>query len=79
MPRKRADNKQPARIPRFVVPEGATQEEIYALARKEFTAADLAKYADLDEPMVPAEQVLTYLEAIHEEESRKRNRKRKKA
>jgi hypothetical protein len=73
MPRKKKVD-----VPRLVVPENATLRQIYAIARKEFTAADLQKYTDLDEPMVPAEQVLEELKAIHREETEKRNRKRRK-
>ncbi len=62
-------------IPRLRVRPNATLREIYAQARKEFTAADLQKYTDLDEPMVPMEQVLAEMEKIHREESRKRRKK----
>ena len=41
---------------------GATRREIYAAYRKQFTAADLQKYTEI-EPMVPAEQLLAELEA----------------
>jgi hypothetical protein len=60
------------------VPKNATLRQIYAIAKKEFTAADLQKYTDLDEPMVPADQLLKELEAIHLEETRKREEKMKK-
>jgi hypothetical protein len=50
----------------------ATLREIYAAAREQFTAADLAKYADLDEPTIPAEQVLAEMEEIHAKEMRRR-------
>jgi hypothetical protein len=80
MPRKKKDDKKKYDIPYLYVPENATLEEIYAIAKKEFTAADLAKYAEIDEePGVPIGQLLTELEAIHEKETRKRNRKRKKS
>jgi hypothetical protein len=65
MPRKKKDD-----IPRLIVPKNATMRQIYAIAKKEFTAADLAKYAQI-EPMVPADQLLAELEKIHEETSRK--------
>lgn len=58
---------------------------IYAKLRKAFTAADLQKYTEI-EPGIPADQVLADLEAIHREETEKRERreeakkrKRKKA
>ncbi len=67
-------------IPVLVVPKNATLRQIYAIAKKNFTAADLQKYT-VDEPMVPAEQLLAELEAIHQEETRKleaRARKKRK-
>ncbi len=68
MPRNRDD------IPRLYVRKNATLREIYAKARKQFTAADLQKYT-VTEPMVPAEQLLAELEAIHREETSKRKKK----
>ena len=53
--------------------QGATLKEIYAEARKQFTAADLQKYT-VDEPMVPAEQLLAELEAIHRQETGKKKK-----
>jgi hypothetical protein len=61
-------------IPTLVVPKNATLRQIYAAYKKQFTAADLQKYM-LDEPMVPAEQVLREMERIHREETRKRRKK----
>ncbi len=60
-------------IPRLCIRKGATLKEIYAEARKQFTAADLQKYT-MDEPMVPAEQLLAELEVIHREEMRKKKK-----
>ena len=51
-------------VPRVKVRKNATLKEIYAQLRKEFSAADLQKYTEI-EPMVPADQVLADLEAIH--------------
>ncbi len=66
-------------IPILVVPKNATLRQIYAIAKREFTAADLAKYLqDDEESMVPAEQLLAELEAIHNEETVKRNKRKKK-
>ena len=70
----------------LVVPKNATPRQICLAYKKQFTAADLAKYledfaADLekylqgDKSMVPAEQLLAELEAIHREETAKRKRK----
>jgi hypothetical protein len=61
-------------IPNLVVPKNATLRQIYAAYKKQFTAADLAKYAE-DEPMVPAEQLLAELEVIHREATAKRKKK----
>lgn len=69
MPRKKKED-----VPRLIVPENASLREIYAKARQEFTAADLQKYTEI-EPMVPMEQVLTEMEKIHRQESRKRKKK----
>jgi hypothetical protein len=68
MPRKK--NNQ---IPLLVVPKNATLRQIYAIYRKEFTAADLQRYTEI-EPMVPARQLLAELEAIDKEESRRRRK-----
>jgi len=67
-------------IPILKVRKGATQKEIYAAARKAFTAADLAKYAEIEDG-IPAEQILARMEEIHREESEKLQpkKKRKKA
>jgi hypothetical protein len=62
-------------LPYLNVRPNATLREIYAQGRKEFTAADLAKYADFDEPTIPGEQLLAELEAIHARETRKRKKK----
>lgn len=69
-----AAKKRKNGIPILKVPKNATLRQIYAIAKKEFTAADLAKYAE-EEPMVPAEQLLADLEAIHREETAKRKKK----
>lgn len=69
MPRKKKDE-----IPRLYVPKNATLKQIYAIAKKEFTAADLQKYTEI-EPMVPMEQVLSDMEKILREGKRKRGKK----
>jgi hypothetical protein len=63
-------------IPRLVVPKNATLRQIYAIARQQFTAADLQKYT-VDEPMVPMEQVLKEMEKTHEKVMRSRRRRKK--
>jgi hypothetical protein len=60
----------------LVVPKNATPRQICRVYKKQFTAADLAKYLQVDEePMVPAEQLLAELESIHRESTAKRKRK----
>ena len=49
---------------------------IYAKVRRSFTAADLARFADIDEKMFPADELLKELEAINREEKQKRKRKK---
>jgi hypothetical protein len=71
MPRKKKKDD----IPRLIVPKNATLRQIYKCAREQFTAADLQKYTDLDEPMVPMEEVLAQMERIHESVTRKRRKK----
>jgi len=65
-------------IPRLRIKKGDDLKTIYAEARRAFTAADLQKYTEI-EAGIPAEQVLTELEAIQREETRKRKQKKKKA
>ncbi len=74
MPKKKKEKDD---IPRLYVRKGATLKEIYAAAREQFTAADLQKYTEI-EPMVPAEEVLAELEAIHREELAERRKKKRK-
>jgi hypothetical protein len=66
--------KKNPEIPRLKVRKNDTLEEIYAAARKQFTAADLQKFTEI-EPMLPADQVLAELEQIHREETRKKRKK----
>jgi hypothetical protein len=62
------------------IKKGDDLKTIYAKVRKSFTAADLARYADLDEEMYPIEGLLKELDAINREETKKRKlRKSKKA
>jgi hypothetical protein len=73
MPKK----KKKEIVPTLKVPKNATLKQIYAAYKKQFTAADLQKYTVI-EPMVPATQLLAELEAIHAEETQKRNKRKKK-
>jgi hypothetical protein len=69
MPRKR---KPPDYI--LEVPKNATKRQIYAAARRAFSAADLQKFTELDEG-IPMEHVLADLEEINKRESkRQKNR-----
>jgi hypothetical protein len=58
------------------VRKNATLKEIYKAIREQFTAADLARYCQI-EPMYPAEQVMAELEAIHQKALRQRSKKKK--
>jgi hypothetical protein len=61
-------------IPILKVPKNASLRQIYAIYRKQFTAADLQKYTEIG-PMVPARQLLAELEAIDKRETAKRKKK----
>jgi hypothetical protein len=54
-----------------------TLKELYAKARRSFTAADLQRYT-VTEKGVRGEQVLAELQAIHREELRKLRKSKKK-
>jgi hypothetical protein len=49
--------------------------DLYAKVRREFSAADLAKFTELT-PTVPAREVLAELEVIHQRNSRKQTPKK---
>jgi hypothetical protein len=66
--------KKKVDIPILVVPINATLRQIYAEYKKQFTAADLQKYTEI-EPMVPMEQVLAQMERIHRTATKKRRKK----
>ena len=63
------------------VRKNATLREIYRESKKQFTAADLARFCQ-DEPTIPGEQVWAELESIYEKEMRRyknsKNKKKKK-
>jgi hypothetical protein len=69
MPKKRE-----AGFPILKIPKNATKKQIYAIVRKEFTAADLQKFTETG-PMVPMEKTIAAMKAIHKEETRKRRKK----
>lgn len=59
------------------VPKNATLKQIYAIARKNFTAADLQRYTELDDnPAITTESLLREMEAINEKAKRRRKTKR---
>jgi hypothetical protein len=70
VPKKK--NKEP--IPLLTVSRNASRRQIYAKLRREFTAADLQKFTEI-EPTVSAEQLLSELKAIHRAETNKRRKK----
>jgi hypothetical protein len=63
------------------VPKNATLREIYREAKKQFTAADLARFCR-NEPMIPGEQFIAEMEAFYKKEMRRyknsRSKKKKK-
>jgi hypothetical protein len=66
-----------APIPTLRVRKGASRKEIYAAARRAFTAADLQKYTEFEEG-IPFEQIIADLEAIQKAETRNAKRRKKK-
>jgi hypothetical protein len=73
--KRRTPKNQNGAIPVLRVKKGASLKEIHAAARRAFTAADLQKFTEIEEG-VPAEQVVAELEAISQEETRKRKNKK---
>ena len=71
-------NEKRVRVPVMYIKKGESLKSIYARARRAFTAADLAKYADLDEPTVPLGEIIAELEAIQREASGKPKKKQQK-
>jgi hypothetical protein len=61
-------------VPILRVKKGDSLKTIYAKARRAFTAADLQKYAEIEEG-IPAGHVLAELEAIDREAAAKRKMK----
>jgi len=63
------------------VRKGASLREIYREVKKQFTAADLARFCQI-EPMIPAEQFMAEMEAIYQKEMRRyknsKNKNKKK-
>ncbi len=73
--KRRPPRNKNGAIPILRVKKDASRKEIYAAARRAFTAADLQKFTEIEEG-IPAEQVVAELEAIYQEETRKRKNKK---
>jgi hypothetical protein len=76
-------------IEMLVVPKNATPRQICLAYKKQFTAADLARYmeelaVDLenylqgDKSIMPTEELLAEMEQIHREEIEKQQKRRRK-
>ncbi len=61
--------------PRKSKPKKESLRAIYARYRREFTAADLQKYTEV-EVGIPAEQVFAKMEVIHHRETQKRKKRK---
>jgi hypothetical protein len=73
MPRK----KPVDRVPRLIVPKNATLKQIYAIARKQFSAADLLDHIERkDSKPLDTAKLLKELEEIHESTLSKRKSRR---
>lgn len=57
-------------LPIMRVKKDASEREVLARARKEFSAADLQKFTEIEEG-VPARQVLSEMRAIHRDVTKK--------
>lgn len=55
--------------------KNATLREIYREAKKQFTAADSARFCQI-EPMIPGEQLWAELEDFYEKETRRYKNKK---
>jgi hypothetical protein len=62
MPRK----KPAGRVPHLIVPKNATLKQIYAIARKQFSAADLQEHIERkDAKPVDTAKLLKELQEVH--------------
>jgi hypothetical protein len=68
MPRKKKNL-----IPIVKVPPNATLRQMYTALKRDFSAADLQKFTEI-EPGIPAETLMAQLETIHKTESKKRRK-----
>ena len=62
-------------VPMLWVPKNATLKQIYALHRKQFTAADLQKFTEVEEG-IPVEKIIAEMEEIQREQTQKRKKKK---
>jgi hypothetical protein len=65
MPKKKKDS-----IPTVKVPPNATLRQIYTAVKRDFSAADLQRFTEL-EPVMPLDKLVAQMEAIHKAETRK--------
>jgi hypothetical protein len=70
MPKK----KKPL-VPVLIVPKNATLKQMYAIEKRAFSADDLQRFTE-DAPMELFQDLIADLERIHEEESRKLEKKK---
>jgi hypothetical protein len=68
MPKKKKDL-----IPIVKVPPNATMRQMYAALKRDFSASDLQKFTEI-ELGIPAEKLMSQLEAIHKSETKKRQK-----
>ena len=62
---------------RLIVPKNATLKQIYAIARKQFSAADLQKFTDFEhDEVLDTEKLLEELEQVQNQTLAKRKGKR---
>jgi hypothetical protein len=66
-------HKKKEPIPEIIVPVNATEQEMIAALKRDFTAADLQKFTDLG-PWIPAEKLMAELETIQMTEPKKRQK-----
>jgi hypothetical protein len=65
------------KVPILRIKKGDSLKTIYAKYRRAFTAADLAKYAEIEEG-IPFEKIIAELEAIQNEPDKKNKPKSRK-
>jgi flagellin-specific chaperone FliS len=71
--KRQTPRQKKSAIPILRVKKGATLKEIYAAVRRQFTAADLQKFTEIEEG-IPAVDVLKDLEDIYQEAKAKQKK-----